>query len=49
MISPAPNVPGMCPICSYQTMMNEALKQYTLGLSMADVVRQAIREEMNSA
>ena len=34
---------------SYQTMMNEALKQYTLGLSMADVVRQAIREEMNSA
>ena len=34
---------------SYQTMMNEALKQYALGLSMADVVRQAIREEMHSA
>ena len=34
---------------SYQTMMNEALKQYALGSSMADVVRQAIREEMRSA
>ena len=34
---------------SYQTMMNEALKQYALGLSMADVVRQAIREELHSA
>jgi uncharacterized protein (DUF4415 family) len=34
---------------SYQTMMNEALKQYALGLSMADVVREAIREEMRSA
>jgi uncharacterized protein (DUF4415 family) len=33
---------------SYQTMMNEALKQYVLGLSMADVVREAIREEMRS-
>ncbi len=34
---------------NYQTMMNEALKQYAQGLSMADVVRQAIREEMRSA
>lgn len=34
---------------SYQTMMNEALKQYALGLSIADVVREAIREEMRSA
>ena len=34
---------------SYQTMMNEALKQYALGLSMADVVRQTIREELHSA
>ena len=34
---------------SYQTMMNEALKQYVLGLSMADVVREAIREELRSA
>lgn len=32
---------------SYQTMMNEALKQYTLGLSLADVVRETIREEMH--
>lgn len=34
---------------SYQTMMNEALKQYALGLSIADVVRETIREEMHSA
>ena len=34
---------------SYQTMMNEALKQYAQGLSIADVVREAIREEMRSA
>ena len=34
---------------SYQTMMNDALKQYALGLSLADVVREAIREEMHSA
>ena len=33
---------------SYQTMMNEALKQYALGLSMADVVRETIREELHS-
>ena len=34
---------------SYQTMMNEALKQYALGLSMAAVVRETIREELRSA
>lgn len=34
---------------SYQTMMNEALKQYALGLSLADVVRETIREEIHSA
>jgi uncharacterized protein (DUF4415 family) len=34
---------------SYQTMMNEALKQYALGLSIADVVRETIREELRSA
>ncbi len=34
---------------SYQTMMNEALRQYVLGLSLVDVVRETIREEMHSA
>ena len=34
---------------SYQTMMNEALKQYALGFSLADVVRETIREEMHSS
>lgn len=34
---------------NYQTMMNEALKQYALGLSLADVVRETIREEIHSA
>ena len=33
---------------SYQTMMNEALRQYALGLSLVDVVRETIREEMHS-
>ena len=32
---------------SYQTMMNEALKQYALGLSLVDVVRETIREELH--
>ncbi|HLD09492.1 MAG TPA: BrnA antitoxin family protein [Methylophilaceae bacterium] len=31
---------------SYQTMMNDALKQYAQGLSLADVVRDTIREEL---
>lgn len=34
---------------NYQTMMNEALKQYALGLSLADVVRETIREEIHAA
>ena len=34
---------------SYQTMMNEALRQYALGLSLVDVVRETIREEMHAA
>lgn len=34
---------------SYQTMMNEALKQYALGLSLADVIRETIREEIHSS
>lgn len=34
---------------SYQTMMNEALRQYALGLSLVEVVRETIREEMHSA
>ena len=31
---------------SYQTMMNDALKQYAQGLSWADVVRDTIRKEL---
>lgn len=34
---------------SYQTMMNEALRQYALGLSLVEVVRETIREEMHAA
>jgi uncharacterized protein (DUF4415 family) len=34
---------------SYQTMMNEALRQYAMGMSLVDVVRETIREEMHSA
>ena len=30
-------------------MINEALKQYALGLSLADVVRKTIREEMHTS
>ncbi len=31
----------------YQTMMNDALRQYAQGLSLADVVRETIREELH--
>ena len=31
---------------SYPTMMNDALKQYAQGLSLADVVRDTIRKEL---
>ena len=30
--------------CNYQTMMNDALKQFALGLKLSDVVREAIHE-----
>lgn len=33
----------------YQTMMNEALRQYAEGLSLAEVVRKTIREELHRA
>ncbi len=33
---------------SYQTMMNEALKQFALELTLADVVRETIRGELHS-
>ena len=32
---------------SYQTMMNEALKQYAQGLTLADVVRETIKQELH--
>ena len=32
---------------SYQTMMNDALKNYAEGLTLADVVRETIREELH--
>ncbi|MFW5440777.1 MAG: BrnA antitoxin family protein, partial [Methylophilaceae bacterium] len=31
---------------NYQTMMNEALSQYAQGLSLADVVRETIHQEL---
>jgi predicted DNA binding CopG/RHH family protein len=32
---------------SYQTLMNEALKQYAYGLDLSDVVRDAVHETLN--
>jgi len=32
---------------SYQTLMNEALKQYVHGLNLSDVVRNAVRESLD--
>lgn len=32
---------------NYQTMMNEALRQVAEGLTLADVVRETIREELH--
>jgi uncharacterized protein (DUF4415 family) len=34
---------------NYQTLMNEALKQFAQGLTLADVVRETIREELHPA
>jgi len=32
---------------SYQTLMNEALKQFAHGLNLSDVVRDAVRETLD--
>ncbi|MBI5586170.1 MAG: hypothetical protein HY892_20360 [Deltaproteobacteria bacterium] len=32
---------------NYQTLMNEALRQFTQGLTLADVLRQTIRETLD--
>ena len=32
---------------SYQTLMNEALKQFAHGLNLSDVVREAVRESLD--
>ncbi len=34
---------------SYQTMMNEALREYAAGLTLADVVRETIQQELRHA
>jgi uncharacterized protein (DUF4415 family) len=31
---------------NYQTLMNEALSEYATGVTLADVVRETIREEL---
>jgi uncharacterized protein (DUF4415 family) len=32
---------------NYQTLMNEALRQFAQGLTLADVVRETIRKELH--
>ena len=32
---------------NYQTLMNEALRQFAQGLTLSDVVREVIREELH--
>ena len=34
---------------SYQTLMNDALKQFAHGLTLADMVRETIRQELHKA
>lgn len=34
---------------NYQTIINQALRDATQGMTLAEVVRQAIRQEMHSA
>ena len=34
---------------NYQTLMNEALRQFAQGLTLADVVRETIRRELHHA
>ena len=33
---------------NYQTLMNEALKQFAQGVTLSDVVRETIRQELHS-
>ena len=33
---------------NYQTLMNEALKQFAQGITLSDVVRETIRQELHS-
>jgi uncharacterized protein (DUF4415 family) len=33
---------------NYQTLMNEALKQFSLGLKLTDIVREAIHETLET-
>lgn len=34
---------------NYQTLMNEALRQFSQGITLADVVRETIRKELHQA
>jgi predicted DNA binding CopG/RHH family protein len=34
---------------NYQTLMNEALAQFTQGMTLAEVVRETIRKELRTA
>ena len=34
---------------NYQTLMNEALRQFAQGLTLADVVRETIQQELHHA
>lgn len=34
---------------SYQTLINEALKQFATGITLTDVVRDTIRQELHAA
>ncbi|WP_297478919.1 BrnA antitoxin family protein [Ferrovum sp.] len=34
---------------NYQTLINEALKQFAVGQTLADVVRETIRQELHAA
>jgi predicted DNA binding CopG/RHH family protein len=34
---------------NYQTLINEALNEYATGITLADVVRETIREELRPA
>ncbi|MFI3190175.1 hypothetical protein BCS42_16170 [Crenothrix sp. D3] len=34
---------------NYQTLMNEALKQFAQGLTLADIVRETIKQELHRA